>query len=563
MKTIQLSILGLLISLFGISAMAQTNYYVKPASSGIGNGSSWADATTLSGALATSVSGDIIHVAAGTYVPTVKLSNGTDDLDMTFEIKNNVKIIGGYPANPTANDSPTTLNQTILNGEIVTGYNAYHVVTISAPVETGKKVELRNISITGGKSAASGTAITINTLIYNRTYGAALIIGAATVELNNCRLYENTGNHAQGMLAFGAANVVLNDCSIDNNTGTGNGTGIWNDNSTVTINNCNISNNQTTGACAGVYAVNSTKVSTTYMNNTTISNNSAGSRTAYYGRENSIGVMANCTVYGNSATLAGAGVCLYTAATGSSTKAMRLDIINSTITNNSSVTATETSGGIRINDAYCTLNIYNSIVSGNTVGATGSKVAGDIALLNSATYTKKNTIISDKAFDGTGTEISNKTFDFATMVEPLANNGGVTKTCALLLGDDINPAKSLGMSASDLTALGSTFVPVIPAIIMAYDQLGNSRTGNVMGAWTANNTTSVSSVSDLQKPIVYKNNTKVFVKCKINDKINIYTITGQLLIYINAKSNLIQIDNLPQGGIYIISVNEQATKLIL
>lgn len=562
MKTVQLSILGMLISLFCVSVMAQTNYYVKPASSGLGNGSSWADATTLSGALATSVSGDIIHVTAGTYVPTVKLSNGADDLDMTFEIKNNIKIIGGYPANPTGNDVPTALNQSVLNGEIVTGYNAYHVVTITAPVETGKKVELKNIAITGGKSAASGTAITINTLTYNRTYGAALIIGAATVELNNCRLYENTGNHAQGMLAFGAANVVLNNCSIDNNTGTGNGTGIWNDNSTVTINNCNISNNQTTGACAGVYAVNSTKVSTTYMNNTTISNNSAGSRTAYYGRENSIGVMVNCTVYGNSATLAGAGVCLYTATAGSSTKAMRLDIINSTITNNSSVTATETSGGIRVNDAYCTLNIYNSIVSGNTVGAAGSKVAGDIALLNSAVYTKKNTIISDKAYDGTGTEISNKTFDFTTMVEPLASNGGPTKTCGLLLGDDVNPARSLGMSASDLTALGSTFVPVIPASIMAYDQLGNNRTGNVMGAWTANNTTSVSSVSGTQKPIVYTNSSNIYVKSEINDKINVHSITGQCLKQINATSNLTQISNLPKGGIYIVIVNEHATKVI-
>ena len=212
MKTLQLTILGVLIGLSCVNTMAQTNYYVKPASTGLGNGSSWSDASTLSNALSASVSGDIIHLAAGTYVPETLISIGTDDLDRTFEIKNNISMIGGYPANPMVDDVPSVENQSILNGLIAEGYNAYHVVAVTAPVESGKKVVLNNLSITGGKASASGTALTINTLSYVRVNGSAMIVGGSVVEMNHCRIYDNqSANHTPGVYAFSNANLTLND----------------------------------------------------------------------------------------------------------------------------------------------------------------------------------------------------------------------------------------------------------------------------------------------------------------------------------------------------------------
>ena len=489
MKTLQLLFLGVFTCILS-TGLSATNYYVTIAGNSGNNGLSWSSPTTLDAALALVVDDDVINIGAGTYTPAVWLTGGNAAGDATFEIKKNISIIGGYPTVPTSGAQSSSANITLFNGLLTCN----HVIAITAPVVAGKKVTLSNLSVTGGKSGYYGAStITINSLGYIRSYGAALVIGASTVELNGCRLYGNQGTHAQGAHIFGAANVVFNSCSIDNNTGTGNGTGIWNDNSIVTLNNCTVNSNTTTGLCAGIYAVNSTKVSKTYMYNTTISNNTAGTRTGYYGRENSVGIMVNCTVYGNSctnATTGGAGISLYSAATGSATTAARLDIINSTITNNTNL-ATETSGGIRLNDAYCTLNIYNSIVSGNTAGAVGSKVVGDIVLLNSATYTRKNTIFTDKVYDVLGALVAGQTFNCSTMLGVLADNGGLTKTCQLL--GSSNPAKSYGMTATELTTLGNTFTPAIPSSIITYDQLSNPRSGIAIGSWTAFRVTNASN----------------------------------------------------------------------
>jgi len=131
---------------------AQTNYYAKPVVSGLENGSSWADATTLSSVLSASVSGDIIH----TYIPEVLITTGCDDLDMTFEIKNNVTMIGA--ANPGVQDQPAVENKTILGGKIAEDYNVYHVVAVTAFAENGKKISLS----TPGVYAFSNANVTFN-----------------------------------------------------------------------------------------------------------------------------------------------------------------------------------------------------------------------------------------------------------------------------------------------------------------------------------------------------------------------------------------------------------------
>jgi hypothetical protein len=147
MKKLHFTIFTMLFSLLFANVTAQTNYFVKPVSSGTGTGVSWENAATLATALSTAVSGDVIHLAAGKYTPSVLLTGGADDLDMTFEISKNLLLIGGYPASPAVNDTPSDENSTILDGEFAEGYNANHTVAVTAPAEDGKKVELRNIKI--------------------------------------------------------------------------------------------------------------------------------------------------------------------------------------------------------------------------------------------------------------------------------------------------------------------------------------------------------------------------------------------------------------------------------
>ena len=179
--------------------------------------------------------------------------------------------------------------------------------------------------------------------------------------------------------------------------------------------------------------------------------------------------MVNCTVFGNNSTHAtnsGAGICLYANAT-----TTRFDIISSTITGNISNGTADPSGGIRVNDANCTLNIYNSIVSGNLGGGN----AGDIYAPAAVNYKKAYSVISGLIYDESGNEVSGQAFDPATMLGAFANNGGVGYTC--LLTGSANPAETLGMTSAQLSTLGLNFEPVIAENVMTFDQLGKTRVG--------------------------------------------------------------------------------------
>lgn len=554
MKTLQLFLLGIFVSLSCVNSMAQTNYYVKTATAGSGDGSSWMNATTLSSALATSVSGDIIHIAAGTYTPTLLITNGVDDLEKTFEIKNNVTLIGGYPADPIVTDVPGSENETLLSGNVGEGLRAYHVVAITAPVEDGKKVVLQGLSIKHGQALGTATFVTINGVNYLRNQGGAIIIAKSTVELNNCIIADNNSlGHTPGVYVFMAANVTINDCLMQNNIGVGNAGALWNEGSTVYINNSNILNNKVSGVSAGMQLITSSK---TYVYNTTIANNIVGmngetSRSAggIYVRNGSVATFVNCTVYGNEGSGNGGGICTH--GTGG-TKAI---IINSTISKNKS---TNGGGGI-YNNSGCNIDIYNSIVADNT-----GKLAADFDLGGSVGITKSNSIATDKVYDSAGVEVADKLFIASTMLDLLNNNGGDTKTCKLLLDEATNPAKTMGMSSASLVTLGGTFTPVIPESVIAYDQLGNSRgTYASIGAWVINGILSSSVPNQTLSPMLYISDGSVYVTAKQNDLITVYSITGQQLYLTKAKSTLTKIDALSSGNVYIVKVNDKSRKVVL
>ncbi len=445
------TLLYVLVCLLSVNLTA-TNYYVKTTGNSNKNGLTWDNAKTLNSALSIITNGDIVHIAAGTYVPTVALTGGTMSGDITFEIKNNITLIGGYPSNAVNGSVANNTEKTILSGNLGTS-NVYHVVCVTATPETSQKVTLMNLSITAGKAAVYGTnPLSVNGLSYPRSNGGAMIIAKSTVELNNCHINNNQSLYSTpGVYVFAAANVLFENCTIENNIGSGNGGGLWNDGSTVNLNNSTISSNQVTGVGAGIYAFNALIPSKTYIFNSTIKNNTANHKAGYYGRENSVGVLVNSTISGNkttSTTNGGGGVSLYAA--NKSVNATKLDVISSTITDNEG--ALSDGGGIRLNDQYCKLYINNSIVSGNA--------NGDITLMNGATYQKKFSIISDQVFDAYGELEAGKTFDAKTMLAGLAENGGYTQTCALF-GNN-NPALSSGMSSSQLISLASKITSAIP-----------------------------------------------------------------------------------------------------
>lgn len=112
-------------------------YFVKPAAAGTGDGSSWANATTLAQALG--ISGDKeIWVASGTYVPVLP-SHLPDKRKATFSLGPGDRVYGGFVGTESERDQrDPQANETLLSGAIQTSAvtdNAYTVVTLQAAAD--------------------------------------------------------------------------------------------------------------------------------------------------------------------------------------------------------------------------------------------------------------------------------------------------------------------------------------------------------------------------------------------------------------------------------------------
>lgn len=443
-----------------------TNYYVTTTGIDSNDGLSWSSPISLSKAFDEMGSGDVIHIAAGTYAPLNKLTGGTDEGDITFEIHSNVTIIGGYPENAVEGATPDPQNnKTILSGE----NRCYHVLTITAPVETGKKVVVEGVTIKNGLTAASGS-VSVGGVTYSRSNGGGISIGKSVAEFVNCAITDNTSNsHAAGIYVHNGAIVKFINSDITDNKGIStngsNGGGLFNESSTVYLINCNVLRNSVTGVAGGLYSYSAGTLTYMYVFNSTIANNTntAGTNTSrrgggYYAREFTRAYIVNSTFTGNTGGL-GAGISIY----GASGKTSEVYLISSTVTGNSSIGAI---GGVEVL-ANTTLNSHNSIISGNTSGS------GNTDLLRTGAVNLAYSIEGAKILNASGAD-SGQVFDPATMLSPIADNGGRTQTCML---SSSSPAAQLGMNDTDLKNLGLTFNPAIDASVMTFDQRGESRSG--------------------------------------------------------------------------------------
>lgn len=415
-----------------------TDYYVTV--KGTGDGSSWAKSTTLSKALAAAVDADVIHVAAGTYVPTDILPGGAAGGDETFYVKANIQIIGGYPANPKDGDvADPAANKVILSGEDA----YYHVMVVGAPKSDMFSVKISGLTLTKGKAYTAATEVPINGGIAYKSYGAGMIVSGGRNLIENCQII---GNYAEksvsGIFLTGAAETTLRNCNISENTGKGNGNAVWNGPNAVTyMYDCVIARNSSTG----VGTVYNYEVSagfgtpSLYMANCEITGNSNGSYGAVYNRDGNA-VIVNCTVHGNTAKN-GVGVFCY------GSKGI-MTVISTTVTGNK---ATADAGGLTTGSgakAY----VYNSVIAGNTAPA--GKTADTGVITDSA-----NSILTgDAGMFGA----------YNAGVYPLLSGSGLTG----------------GMTADQLKGINTNMeiFPIIPEDV-AVDAKGNQRTGTVMGAY--------------------------------------------------------------------------------
>lgn len=449
-------------------------WFIKPGATG--KGTSWEDATDLGEALKACVTADKLYLAAGTYTPT-QYAGGSSDADKTFLLTQNVRIYGGYPANPKAGDAADpAVNKTILSGN---ESSTNHVFVIAAPKDDDYSIQINGITVRGGcnTSTKAGTN-KLNGEYFYTGYGAGVYVLGSKVKFTNCFIKDNkSAKFACGMFSTNNSYVEMEHCEItDNMVESGNAAGIHNA-GTMILRNCGIRRNGCTKSSlvGGFYNYDTDKKLNTakaYLYSCEFENNSGSTNwkrvSNFYGRENSFSVIVNTTFYGTDA--GNAPIAIY----GEGVTDTEAYIISCTVAGNISSSPDVCSG---IAQASSKVKVYNSIVSGNKGGRDGiwAVKSSMNELIDQRTETVSYSINAEKVF-GDDVVMSGLLFDPEKMLGK-ASNGVVP-----LIGSG-NPALTNGMTADQLKSIKSGREPEIDETEVVKDQKGNPRTGKVMGAY--------------------------------------------------------------------------------
>ena len=449
-------------------------WFIKPGATG--KGSSWEDAIDLGEALKACATADKLYLAAGTYTPT-QYAGGSSDADKTFLLAQNVRIYGGYPANPKAGDvADPAANKTILSGN---ESSTRHVFVIAAPKDDDYSIQINGITVRGGnnKDTKAGSN-KLNGEYFYTGYGAGVYVLGSKVKFTNCFIKDNKSvKFACGMFSTNNSYVEMEHCEItDNMVESGNASGIHNA-GTMILRNCGIRRNActTSSLVGGFYNFDPDKKLNTakaYLYSCEFENNSGSTNmkrvSNFYGRENSFSVIVNTTFYGSDA--GNAPVAIY----GKGVTDTEAYIISCTVAGNKSSSPDVCAG---IAQADSKVKVYNSIVSGNTGGHDGiwSTESSLVTVLNQRSEVTSYSINAEKVF-GDVDVVSGLLFDPENMLGK-ASNGVIP-----LVGEG-NPALTNGMTADQLKAIKCGREPEIDETEVVKDQKGNPRKGKVMGAY--------------------------------------------------------------------------------
>ena len=449
-------------------------WFIKPGATG--KGSSWEDAIDLGEAMKACATADKLYLAAGTYTPT-QYAGGSSDADKTFLLAQNVRIYGGYPANPKAGDvADPAANKTILSGN---ESSTRHVFVIAAPKDDDYSIQINGITVRGGnnKDTKAGSN-KLNGEYFYTGYGAGVYVLGSKVKFTDCFIKDNKSvKFACGMFSTNNSYVEMEHCEItDNMVESGNASGIHNA-GTMILRNCGIRRNActTSSLVGGFYNFDPDKKLNTakaYLYSCEFENNSGSTNmkrvSNFYGRENSFSVIVNTTFYGSDA--GNAPVAIY----GKGVTDTEAYIISCTVAGNKSSSPDVCAG---IAQADSKVKVYNSIVSGNTGGHDGiwSTESSMVTVLNQRSEVTSYSINAEKVF-GDVDVVSGVLFDPKNMLGK-ASNGVIP-----LIGEG-NPALTNGMTADQLKAIKCGRKPEIDETEVVKDQKGNPRTGRVMGAY--------------------------------------------------------------------------------
>ena len=233
--------------------LAPQRIFLSPTGNDSSDGSSWAAAKrTLQSAIAAAGYGSGVWMASGTYRPNDATPSNLDRTQ-SFQLKNGVRIYGGFAGTETSLAERTTSNPVILSGDLfgndsaastfgqqssplTTSENAYHVFYHPASLRLDSSAFLDSVTIRGG-NGDSGSAI------YNDT---------SSPTLANCTLTDNNATNSGGAIYNSTSSPTLTNCTIANNSGSFGGA-IYNSVSSPTLTNCTIANNTADSIGGAIY----------------------------------------------------------------------------------------------------------------------------------------------------------------------------------------------------------------------------------------------------------------------------------------------------------------------
>ena len=316
------------------------------------------------------------------------------------------------------------------SGGAIRNANAGKVVVTNCVLSNNVGGDGGAIATSSGEVAVADSAFTKNNAVIS---GAAVSAGTGKVTLTNSSF---TDNHATtgdgGILNASNAPVTIAGCTISGNSAI-NGGAISFGSGILTISDSTFDMNSATGhqgAPDGDGGAIHSTTGTLNLTNSTFSNNFAQHLGGAIDSRGLVNV-ANCTIAGNQTARAGA---IYNQGSNSS-------ITNSTITNNG---ASASNGGVE-NETGAVMKVKSSIIAGNSAPNNRPDVIGAFA---SGGFNLIGKTDGSTGFTA-GTDLKGS---IAAPLDPkldpngLQNNGGPTRTIALVFG---SPAIDAGVAGLD------------------------------------------------------------------------------------------------------------------
>ena len=466
-----------LLTAFAGSAGASTTITVDSNGDGVATATNCTDLVpgncTLRDAALAAIDGDTINFDAS--ISLITLAGGTVETTA-------VNIIG-----------PGASSLTITTTAAAGSYDLFSVEGIGDAVISGLTVTKNRIkSLNDGKFTLDGVTVSGST----GAYGGALYAGNdgeleiidSTFENNTASTnggavyiyndndatisgstFTNNESLADGGAIFGEIhyNVTIVDCTITGNSAADDGGGLAfyakKPDNVLSITDTTIDANDA-GDLGGGLKIDAQDPLIVSITNSTVSNNTAQTDAGILFDEGGItATINNSTISANAALYGSGGVYI---GSGSS-----LTVNQSTISANSSAgsyTGTD-GGGIQLGDNTSVVTLSGSIVSGNSSGVAGAADFGLYSSLASdtASITATNSLIGevDSRITVNGT---NNVSSTNPMLGALANNGGPTKTMALLTGSpaiDAGPNPVATFTGNEFDQRGAGYARVVGGLV--------------------------------------------------------------------------------------------------